>query len=68
MKNDSLISDVSTQKRQLEITFDENSPKRLHMDNDFFGLPYKVKHMFKKHKRITQLYGLNICFSHVKDL
>jgi len=60
MKNISLISDVSTQKRQLETTFDGNSQKRLHVDDsEFFGLPHKVKHMFKKHKRITQLYGLN---------
>jgi len=59
MKNISLISDVSTQKRQLETTFDGNSQKRFHVDDDsdFFGLPHKVKHLFKKHKRITQLYG-----------
>jgi len=61
MKNISVISDVSNQKRQLETTFDGNSQKRLHVDDDseFFGLPQKVKHLFKKHKRITQLYGLN---------
>ncbi|XP_015377431.1 PREDICTED: helicase POLQ-like [Diuraphis noxia] len=62
MKNISLISDVSTQKRQLETTFDGNSQKRFHVDddNDFFGLPHKVKHLFKKHKRITQLYDWQI--------
>lgn len=58
MKN--IAPEVLTQKRQLESTINENSQKRIHMDddNDFFGLPHKVKHMFKKHKRITQLYGL----------
>lgn len=58
MKN--VIPEVLTQKRQLESTINENSQKRNHMDddNDFFGLPHKVKHMFKKYKRITQLYGL----------
>lgn len=61
MKNISVMSDVSNQKRQLETTFDGNSLKRLHVDDEseFFGLPHKVKHLFKKHKRITQLYGLN---------
>lgn len=60
MKNMNVISDVSNQKRQLETTFDGNSQKRLHVDDDsdFFGLPHKVKHLFKKHKRVTQLYGL----------
>lgn len=59
MKN---APDVLTQKRQLEITFNENSQKRNNVvdDNDFFGLPHKVKQMFKKHKRIAQLYGLFI--------
>lgn len=59
MRNTNSNLDVPTQKRPLEITFDGNSPKRFHVDdnNDFFGLPHKVKHMFKKHKRITQLYG-----------
>lgn len=53
------MSHISLQKRQLETTFDENSQKRLHVeDNDFFGLPHKVKHMFKKYQKITQLYGL----------
>ncbi|KAF0759569.1 helicase POLQ-like isoform X1 [Aphis craccivora] len=49
-------------KRQLETTFDGNSQKRLHVDddNEFFGLPNKVKHLFKKHKRITQLYDWQI--------
>jgi len=65
MKNISLISDVSTLKRQLETTFDGNSQKRLHVDDEseFFGLPNKVKHLFKKHKKITQLYGLNYFIS-----
>lgn len=60
MKSTSLTSNILTQKRQLETTYDGNCQKRPHMDNDndFFGLPSKVKHMFKKHKRITQLYGL----------
>lgn len=49
-----------TGKRQLESTMNENSQKRIHIndENDFFGLPHKVKHMFKKYKKITQLYGL----------
>jgi len=62
MKNICVISDVSNHnKRQLETTFDGNSQKRLHVDDDcdFFGLPHKVKHLLKKHKQITQLYGLN---------
>lgn len=60
MKSTNLTSNVLTQKRQLETTFNGNFSKHSHMDNDndFFGLPSKVKHMFKKHKRITQLYGL----------
>lgn len=58
----SSISDIFTQKRQLETNSNGNSQKRPHLidDNDgdnFFDLPYKVKYMFKKHKRITQLYG-----------
>lgn len=59
MKN---APDVLTQKRPLEITFNGNSSKRNNAvdGNDFFGLPHKVKQMFKKHKRITQLYGLFI--------
>ncbi|KAE9534778.1 hypothetical protein AGLY_008070 [Aphis glycines] len=62
MKNISLISDVSTLKRQLETTFDGNSQKRLHVEDEseFFGLPNKVKHLFKKHKKITQLYDWQI--------
>lgn len=55
------MSDIHpSQKRQLETTFDGNSQKRFHEvdSQDFFGLPHKVKHMFKKHKQITQLYGL----------
>jgi len=65
MKNINVISDVSNQKRQLETTFDGNSQKRLHVDDDseFFGLPYKVKHLFKKHKSVTQLYGLKFFIS-----
>lgn len=65
MKNPSISPIVSTQKRQFESSFDENSPKRLHVnddDNDFFGLPHKVKHMFRKHKRITRLYGSFLFF------
>lgn len=59
----SSISEIFTQKRQLETNSEENSQKRPHLidDNDgdnFFDLPHKVKYMFKKHKRITQLYGL----------
>lgn len=60
MKSTSLTSNVFTQKRQLETSITGNYQKRPHMDNDndFFGLPPKVKHMFKKHKKITQFYGL----------
>lgn len=58
MKNNSCISDISLQKRQLE-TFDENFQKHFHVEDiNFFGLPNKVKHMYKKYKNITQLYGL----------
>lgn len=66
MTNDtSSTSDIFTQKRQLETNTDENSQKRPHLIDDnngdhFFDLPHKVKYMFKKHKRITQLYGLSI--------
>jgi hypothetical protein len=60
MKSTNLTSNVIKQKRQLETTFYGNFSKRSNMDNDndFFGLPSKVKHMFKKHKKITQLYGM----------
>lgn len=61
MKDDSFISNISSQKRVItqDTTFDKSSQKRRHVDDcDFFGLPYKVKHLFKKHKNITQLYGL----------
>lgn len=59
MNNTSMISDVFTQKRQLETTYDEISSKHFCTDdNDFFGLPSKVRHMFKKYKKITQLYGM----------
>lgn len=52
------VPEVFTQKRQLEATFTEHSQKRFcENDNNFFGLPPRVKHMFKKHKRITELYG-----------
>lgn len=56
--------DDSIEKRQLEVSFDGNSQKRRHADddNDFFGLPHKVKHLLKKYKRITQLYGLYFFF------
>lgn len=61
----SSISDIFTQKRQLEAISYENVQKRPHLMEDhdgdnFFDLPQKVKHMFKKHKRISQLYGLSI--------
>lgn len=67
----SYISDILTQKRPLETSFDGNSQKRSHsigdVDGDnFFGLPHKVKHMFKKHKRITQLYGSTLLSSFFK--
>lgn len=63
MKNNSFFSVFPTQKRQLEMTFNENSQKRFHVDDtDFFGLPHKVKHMFKKYKKITQLYGLFLVY------
>uniref|UniRef100_A0A2S2R232 Helicase POLQ-like n=1 Tax=Sipha flava TaxID=143950 RepID=A0A2S2R232_9HEMI len=62
MKSTNLTSNVIKQKRQLETTFYGNFSKRSNMDNDndFFGLPSKVKHMFKKHKKITQLYDWQI--------
>lgn len=63
MKNTSFMLDDSIDERQLEVSFDGNSQKRHRGDNnndnnDFFGLPHKVKHLFKKYKKITQLYGL----------
>lgn len=69
MKTTSFDSDIhSSQKRQLKSTYDENPQKRFHgVDaQDFFGLPHKVKHMFKKHKQITQLYGLFFIYFYLK--
>lgn len=60
MKNSSLISDIPKKKCRLETSFNENSDtcSFMHDGNDFFGLPHKVKYMFKKYKKITQLYGM----------